>query len=126
VSDRLYDGASYEYSSAAHGLVFCAGACPLDADGAVVAPGDVEAQAHCAVDNLLAVLEARGCDAGAILKTTVYVATADRAELVRAVQIVEERLAPARPPSTLVGVSVLGYPDQLFEIEAIAAVDSRA
>ena len=125
MADRLYSGAPYDYSSTADGFVFCAGACPLDENGVVVAPGDVEAQAHRAVDNLLAVLEAHRCDAGAILRTTVYVATGDRAQLVRAWQVVEERLAPARPPSTLVGVAVLGFPEQLFEIEAVAALDSR-
>jgi len=26
------------------------------------------------------------------------------------------------PPATLLGVSVLGYPDQLFEVEAVAAL----
>jgi enamine deaminase RidA (YjgF/YER057c/UK114 family) len=116
VAEELYAGVPYEYASAAHGLVFAAGACPLDDDGVVVAPGDVEAQAHRALDNLLAVVG----EPGAILKTTVYVASSDRSELVRAWRVVEERLAPARPPSTLVGVAVLGYPDQLFEIEAIA------
>jgi enamine deaminase RidA (YjgF/YER057c/UK114 family) len=120
VAEELYADVPYEYVSQAGGLVFAAGACPLDEDGGVVAPGDLEAQAHRAVDNLLAALELRGCGPGAILKTTVYVATADRAELVRAWSVVEERLAPARPPSTLLGVSILGYPDQLVEIEAIA------
>jgi enamine deaminase RidA (YjgF/YER057c/UK114 family) len=28
------------------------------------------------------------------------------------------------PPSTLVGVTVLGYPDQLVEVEAVAVLDS--
>jgi enamine deaminase RidA (YjgF/YER057c/UK114 family) len=116
VAQELYPGVPYEYSSSASGLVFVAGACPLDEEGRVVAPGDLEAQAHRALDNLLAVVG----EPGSILKTTVYVATSDRAELVRAWEVVEERLAPARPPSTLLGVSMLGYPDQLFEIEAIA------
>jgi enamine deaminase RidA (YjgF/YER057c/UK114 family) len=36
--------------------------------------------------------------------------------------VVEEAFAPARPPSTLLGVAILGYPDQLVEIEAIAVI----
>ena len=116
MAEELYAGVPYEYSTTAGGLVFAAGACPLDDEGRVVAVGDIEAQAHRALDNLLAVVG----EPGSILKTTVYVASSDRAELVRAWRVVEARLAPARPPSTLVGVSVLGYPDQLFEIEAIA------
>ena len=32
------------------------------------------------------------------------------------------RLAPHRPPSTLLGVAALGYPEQLVEIDGIAAL----
>jgi enamine deaminase RidA (YjgF/YER057c/UK114 family) len=115
----LYPGTPYEYAATAAALVFTAGACPLDAAGVVV-EGGLEAQAHAALDNLFAVLERKGSSPGRIVKTTIYVATDDRDELVRAWDVVEARLAPARPPSTLVGVSVLGWPGQLFEIEAVA------
>ena len=57
-----------------------------------------------------------------VLKSTVYVVAAERAELVRTWSVVEEAFAPSRPPSTLLGVSLLGYPDQLVEIEAVAVV----
>jgi enamine deaminase RidA (YjgF/YER057c/UK114 family) len=120
VAEELYAGVPYEYASEAGGLVFAAGACPLDENGVVVAAGDLESQTHRAVDHLLTALALHGCGSEEILKTTVYVATSNRAELVRAWSVVQERLAPARPPSTLLGVSVLGYPDQLVEIEAIA------
>jgi enamine deaminase RidA (YjgF/YER057c/UK114 family) len=60
-----------------------------------------------------------------VLKTTVYVVAQDRHELVRTWNVVEEAFAPARPPSTLLGVSVLGYPDQLVEIEAVAVTFTR-
>src|SRR5690348_14996747 len=50
----LWSGAPYEYSRGASGLVFAAGACPLDEDGVVVEPGDLEAQAERAARNLLA------------------------------------------------------------------------
>ena len=119
----LYAGAPYDYATLASpgSLLFTAGACPLDAGGAVVAPGDVEAQTRQTLDNLVATLAEGGSGLARVLKTTVYVATADRSVLVRAWAVVEERLAPARPPSTLLGVATLGYPDQLVEIEAIAA-----
>lgn len=103
-------------------LLFTAGACPLDSDGNVVAPGDFEEQARRTVANLLAVLEAGCCGAHDLVKTTVYVASAEQPDLVRVWNVVAEALAPARPPSTLLGVSVLGYPEQLVEVEAIAAV----
>ena len=111
----LYPDVPYEYAASAAGLLFTAGACPLDEDGKVVA-GGLEAQAHRALDNLLAVLGERK-----IVKTTVYVVARGQDDLLRAWRVVEKRLAPARPPSTLVGVSLLGYTGQLFEIEAVAA-----
>jgi len=42
---RLFPGVPYSYSaSTSGGTVFTAGACPLDADGKVVAEGDVAEQ----------------------------------------------------------------------------------
>ena len=112
----------YEYASVAPDgrLVFTAGACPLDAEGRVVAIGDHEGQARQAVTNLEAALAGAGSSFGDVLKTTVYVVAQDRADLVRVWNIVEAAFAPARPPSTLLGVSLLGYPEQLVEIEAVA------
>jgi enamine deaminase RidA (YjgF/YER057c/UK114 family) len=118
---NLYPGAPYEYSRAAHGIVFTAGACPLDENGQVVSPGDLEAQTVRTVENLLAALAEHGAGAESLLKTTIYVAAHERADLVRAWNVVAERLG--RAPSTLLGVSFLGYPDQLVEIEAIAVTD---
>lgn len=112
----------YAYASIAPagGLVFTAGACPLDPDGRVVAPGDFEAQAHQALDNLLATLAAAGADPALVLKTTVYVVAGERSDLVRVWNVIAESFGDARPPSTLLGVAMLGYPEQLVEIEAVA------
>ena len=115
----LWDGAPYEYARAGGGLVFTAGACPLDEEGRVVAPGDFETQAARAVETLLEALAGAGTGPERLLKTTVYVAARERADLVRVWRVVEERLG--RVPSTLLGVAVLGYPEQLVEIEAVAA-----
>jgi enamine deaminase RidA (YjgF/YER057c/UK114 family) len=116
----LYPGAPYEYSASASGLVFTAGACPLDHEGRVVAPGDLEAQAQRATENLLEALDEAGSEPAALLKTTIYVVAEERSDLVRVWDTVSARLG--RAPSTLLGVSLLGYPDQLVEIEAIASI----
>jgi enamine deaminase RidA (YjgF/YER057c/UK114 family) len=119
----LHSGAPYHYAAVAppgSRLVFAAGACPLNDAGEVIAPGDYEAQARVAIDNLRVALEAAGSSLEHVLKSTVYVASSDRAQLVRVWRVVEECFAPSRPPSTLLGVAVLGYPDQLVEIEAMA------
>jgi enamine deaminase RidA (YjgF/YER057c/UK114 family) len=124
---ELFRGTPYDYFAvAAEGsLVFTAGACPLDAKGRVVAVGDHEGQARQALANLRAALAEAGSDFDNVLRSTVYVVTVDPAELVRTWNVVEEAFAPSRPPSTLLGVSLLGYPDQLVEIEAVAVVPRK-
>ena len=123
----LAAGVPYAYTAVTSGrplLVFTAGACPLDAAGATVAGGDVEAQAETVMANLRSALQAAGARLDDVVKTTVYVASSDRADLAAAWRVVHRHFAPHEPPSTLLGVSVLGYPDQLVEVEAIAAVNS--
>lgn len=101
-------------------LVFTAGACPLDEDHQIVAPGDYAAQAQRVMDNLVVALQASGCTLADVAKSTVYVASADRGDLVAAWQVVRAAFGDHDAPSTLLGVGVLGYPDQLVEVEAVA------
>jgi enamine deaminase RidA (YjgF/YER057c/UK114 family) len=121
---QLTDKAPYAYAAVASpgALVFTAGACPLDPAGETVAPGDVEAQAEQVMQNLRTALREAGADLGDVLKTTVYVATTRREDLVTAWEVVRRHFGEHDAPSTLLGVSVLGYPDQLVEVEAVAAV----
>ena len=97
----LYGGVPYDYATVAPagGIVFTAGACPLDAEGSVVAPGDLEAQAHRTLDNLEVALAAAGSAFEQVLKTTVYVAVPGRSELVRVFDVVEQRFAPRALPA---------------------------
>jgi enamine deaminase RidA (YjgF/YER057c/UK114 family) len=118
VGVALWSGAPYEYTAAAGGFVFAAGACPLDEEGRVVAPGDLEAQGERAVENLREALAAEGVGLGDVVKATIHVVGEDRADLVRVWDAVWPLLG--RVPNTLLGVAFLGYPDQLVEIEAIA------
>jgi enamine deaminase RidA (YjgF/YER057c/UK114 family) len=105
-------------------MLFTAGACPLDAAGQVVAPGDFEAQAQRTVDNLEAVLAEAGAGVGDLARTTVYV-VGDAERLVEVWNVVAARLAPHRPASTLLGVAALGYPGQLVEIDGVAVVPEQ-
>jgi enamine deaminase RidA (YjgF/YER057c/UK114 family) len=124
-SHELTDAAPYAYaalSPAGARLIFTAGACPLDATGATVAPGDVAAQAEQVMANLRTALRGAGADLDDVVKTTVYVATRKRDDLVAAWDVVRRHFGDHDAPSTLLGVSVLGYPDQLVEVEAVAAL----
>ncbi len=72
--------------------------------------------------NLRAALHAAGANLPDVVKTTVYVASNARADLVTAWDVVSRHFGDHDVPSTLLGVAVLGYPDQLVEVEAIAAL----
>ena len=121
-SNRLFSGITYAYAATAPeiGLIVTAGACPLDDRGRVVAPGDIAAQMRQALDNLRIALEESGAAMRDVLKTTIFVSTSSRDDLVVAWNEVAGGFGDHNPPSTLLGVSVLGFPDQLVEVEAIA------
>jgi enamine deaminase RidA (YjgF/YER057c/UK114 family) len=124
-STGLAAGLAYAYAAVTADrplLVFTAGACPLDGAGSVVAPGDVAAQAEAAMGNLRTALEAAGARLDDVVKITVYVASDQQSDLSAAWRVVHRWFGAHEPPATLLGVSVLGYPDQLFEVEAVAAL----
>lgn len=103
-------------------LVFLAGACPLNDDGSTAAPGDYAAQAARCVETLQGALDAAGASLADVLSTRVLVASAQRHDLGTVWNVVQAAFGPHAVPSTLLGVTVLGYEDQLVEIEAVAAV----
>ena len=119
---QLTSGVPYAYAAVVGPgrAVFTAGACPLDPDGRTVAKGDVAAQAEQVMANLVTTLQAAGAQLRDVVKTTVYVASSERADLVAAWNVVHAVFGDHDAPSTLLGVQVLGYPDQLVEVEAIA------
>ncbi|GAA2012206.1 RidA family protein [Nocardiopsis rhodophaea] len=122
-NDRLTDTVDYAYAAAVHApprTIFTAGACPLDAAGATVGVGDYAAQADQAMGNLIIALQGAGAQLTDVVKTTVYVAASEQADLVAAWEVVRARFGEHGAPSTLLGVTVLGYDDQLVEIEAVA------
>jgi enamine deaminase RidA (YjgF/YER057c/UK114 family) len=121
----LTDNAPYAYAAVTppdRSLVFTAGACPLNAEGETVALGDLAAQANQVMDNLETALRAAGAELRHVARTTVYVATQRREDLVTAWQVVRERFGEHDVPSTLLGVAVLGYHGQLVEVEAVAVM----
>jgi enamine deaminase RidA (YjgF/YER057c/UK114 family) len=124
-SPDLAAGVPYAYAAVtepAARLVVTAGACPLDGTGATVAVGDVAGQAEQVMANLRTALRAAGAELADVVRTTVYVATQRREDLVLAWDVVRRHVGEHDAPSTLVGVTVLGWPDQLVEVEAVAAL----
>lgn len=126
--DRLAQTVDYAYAAAVDAPVrsiWVAGACPLDLDGETVAVGDYAGQAHQVMRNLVTALEGAGASLTDIAKTTVYVASAKQADLVTAWEVYREYMGEHDAPSTLLGVTVLGYHDQLVEVEAVAVIGGR-
>jgi enamine deaminase RidA (YjgF/YER057c/UK114 family) len=119
----LYPPPGYAHVAVSTGtrLVVTAGAVPLDGEGKLVGDGDFRAQARQTLANLMRQLAAAGAGGDDVLKTTVYVVSTDTADLVAVWQEVQ-RSPLAAAASTLLGVALLGYPGQLVEIEAIAAL----
>lgn len=71
--------------------------------------------------NLKVALRAAGAELNDVVKTTVYVATQRREDLLTVWEVVSRHFGDHDAPSTLLGVTVLGYRDQLVEVEAVAA-----
>jgi len=126
--EGLDPSAPYAYAAVVGpgSLVLTAGACPLDEAGEVVHPGDVAAQARQVMANLAVALQESGSSLAHVARTTVYVASSRREDLVTAWQEVRAGFGDHDPPSTLLGVAVLGYPDQLVEVEAVATGRDQA
>ena len=116
-----HTGYAYAAVSAPGSLVFPAGACPIDADGEVVGGDNYKLQARQMMANLVTALGAAGAGLTDVLKTTIYVAAESQADLVDVWDVVhDEHFSAHEVPSTLLGVSMLGYHGQLVEIEAVA------
>ncbi|MEU3267015.1 RidA family protein [Streptomyces bacillaris] len=124
-SRSLSDVAEYAYAATAPAgsrLIFLAGSCPLDEHGNTVAVGNFAGQATRAVANLRTALADAGASIEDVISTRVLVASARQQDLVSAWEVVRDAFGEHDVPSTLMGVTVLGYDDQLVEIEAVAAV----
>jgi enamine deaminase RidA (YjgF/YER057c/UK114 family) len=102
-------------------MVFVAGQVPLDADGNLVGPGDLAAQAHQVFRNIKAALAAMDADFDSVVKLNYYLMDASQLPVVREVR--NQYINTAQPPvSTAVQVGGLFRPDILIEIEAVAVL----
>jgi enamine deaminase RidA (YjgF/YER057c/UK114 family) len=99
-----------ESTTSASEALFLAGARPLDSEGRVIGAGDHHAQAEKVLDHLLTVLDRHQAGPEHLVKTTIYV-VGDREDLIAVWGVVSAGLAPHRPPSILIGVTVPGYRD---------------
>jgi enamine deaminase RidA (YjgF/YER057c/UK114 family) len=102
---------------------YISGQIALDADGDLVGPGDVAAQARQVFENLQTALRSVGADFEQVVKLTVYLVDATQMPAVR--QVRNQYVDPARPPaSTAVEIRRLVRDDLLVEVDAVAILPS--
>ncbi|MCG7414848.1 MULTISPECIES: RidA family protein [Microbacterium] len=101
-------------------VVFMAGLCPLDGGGQVVARGNIAAQTRQALANMDEVLSRCRVELEDVAFLRVLVVATAPEHLGTAWTEVRDHFGDHDVPSTLQGVSVLGYSGQLVEIEPIA------
>ncbi|MFI1991903.1 RidA family protein [Actinoplanes sp. NPDC020271] len=125
--ETVHETAGYSHVtiSEAGRLAHLAGQCPLDLAGRVVGePGDHAAQTDQVIANCLAVLAAAGAAPEQVVRSVIYVVSAEPGVLSAVwARLNASPLAPAfTTASTLVGVASLGYTGQLVEIDLTAAL----
>ncbi|WP_028923007.1 RidA family protein [Pseudonocardia acaciae] len=106
-------------------LVFLAGQMPMDDSGqGVVGIGDLDAQVDRTIENSIRALRLAGARPADVVRSVVYVVATDYQAPARAWHRFHrsEIGAALTAASTLVGVSTLGFPDQLVELELTAAI----
>jgi 2-iminobutanoate/2-iminopropanoate deaminase len=102
------------------GLLFVSGLVPVDAEGKLVAEGDVVEQTRQVFRNMKLALRAGGCGFADVVKVTTFLLDVNDRARINPVR--QEVFGDARPASTLVEVSALAVPGALLEIEAVAAI----
>lgn len=107
----------YAQATMANGFVFVSGQLPVEAGHGPRPDLPLEDQARLAIDNMLAILRAAGCDAGAIVRVTAYIVGVENWPRFNAVYA--QMLGTARPARTVVPVPELHH-GCLVEIDAIA------
>jgi 2-iminobutanoate/2-iminopropanoate deaminase len=107
----------YSQATTINGMVFTSGQIPLVAASGDVLDGDITVQTELVMNNLMAVLEAAGCDATKVMKTTCFLKDMGDFAAFNAVYAI---YFPENPPArSCVAVKTLPK-DVLVEVEAVA------
>ncbi len=108
---------NYRYAKRVGNQLFIAGQVPHDSNAQLVGKSAPSVQATQCLANLRQLLGVHGFSESDIQQLTIYV-VGKQANLAHAWNAVEQWFDGDVPPATLLGVSQLGYADQLVEIDA--------
>ncbi|MFD5060381.1 RidA family protein [Streptomyces sp. NPDC058394] len=124
--DQLHPTPGYHHITVVEAgrTAFLAGQCPLDRSGALVGPGDLNAQIDQVAANALAALSAVGARPDQVVRSVIYVVSGNAPVLGAAWQrLTRSAIGPAfTTASTLLGVAQLGFSGQLIEVDLTAAL----
>ncbi len=127
IAAGLAETAYYRYAERVGSQLYVAGQVPQDRHGNLTGIGDPREQAIQCLRNLKSVLSHHGFSENEIRKLTIYV-VGEHENLRSAWEGVTHWFSKNVPPATLLGVTRLGYREQLVEIDvsvaAIADADS--
>ncbi|NMC50596.1 MAG: RidA family protein [Desulfovibrio sp.] len=98
-------------------LLFVSGQTPTDPATGTIVDGDVVAQAHQAIKNVRAVLQAAGLDLADVVKSTLFIK--DMNEFARINEVYASYFTPPYPARSCVEVARLPK-DMLVELEVVA------
>ncbi|MFQ5880319.1 MAG: RidA family protein [Dehalococcoidia bacterium] len=112
----------YSHAVRKGNTLYLAGQVPLDSQGRLVGPGDIQAQTEQVIANIKAVVEAAGGGLDDIVKMTVFTTNMAYRPVIAEVR---SRYfgADSLPASTLVMIPSLAQPEFLVEIETVAELD---
>ena len=126
---RLHPTPGYHHITVAEigRTAYLAGQCPLDVTGSLVGSGDLDAQIDQVVANALIALDAVAATPDHVVRSVIYVVTAETTVLGNAWRrLTTSAIAAAfTSASTLLGVAQLGFPGQLVEVDLTAALPAR-
>ncbi len=76
-TDAAPPAGPYSQAIRAGNMLFVSGQLPLDPSGALVGPGDIQAQTQRVLDNIAAILREAGSSLDEVVKTTVFLTNLD-------------------------------------------------
>jgi reactive intermediate/imine deaminase len=101
-------------------LLFVSGQVALDLEGRVVGKGDVRAQTVQVLENIRAILRAKGADMQDVVSVTVYVTDIGFLDCITDIRM--QYFPSSGPASAIIEIAKLAMSELLIEISAVAAV----